>query len=76
MEYTPVNLKEKLSKFSEHWTPKIVAQMNDRIEKIDIEGVSGIDSFSGRTIRKSFEKTAGVGYQCDGHGGFRKRQHG
>ena len=29
MEYTPVNLKEKLSKFSEHWTPKIVAQMND-----------------------------------------------
>ncbi len=29
MEYTPVNLEEKLSKFSEHWSPKIIAQMND-----------------------------------------------
>jgi hypothetical protein len=29
MEYTPINLKEKLSKFSEHWSPKIIAQMND-----------------------------------------------
>jgi mannose-6-phosphate isomerase-like protein (cupin superfamily) len=29
MEYTAINLKEKLSKFSEHWSPKIIAQMND-----------------------------------------------
>jgi mannose-6-phosphate isomerase-like protein (cupin superfamily) len=29
MEYAPVNLKEKLDKFSEHWSPKIVARMND-----------------------------------------------
>ena len=29
MEYTPINLKEKLSKFSEHWSPKIIARMND-----------------------------------------------
>ncbi len=29
MEYTPIHLKEKLSKFSEHWSPKIIAQMND-----------------------------------------------
>jgi hypothetical protein len=29
MEYTLINLKEKLSKFSEHWSPKIIAQMND-----------------------------------------------
>ena len=29
MEYQPVNLQEKLTKFSEHWSPKIVAQMND-----------------------------------------------
>jgi mannose-6-phosphate isomerase-like protein (cupin superfamily) len=26
---TVVNLVEKLSKFSEHWSPKIIAQMND-----------------------------------------------
>ena len=29
MEYTPINFKEKLSRFSEHWSPKIIAQMND-----------------------------------------------
>lgn len=29
MTYQPINFEEKLSKFSEHWLPKIVAQMND-----------------------------------------------
>jgi mannose-6-phosphate isomerase-like protein (cupin superfamily) len=29
MTHQPVNLNEKLSKFSEHWTPKVIAQMND-----------------------------------------------
>jgi mannose-6-phosphate isomerase-like protein (cupin superfamily) len=29
MKYQPVNFQEKLSQFSEHWSPKIVAQMND-----------------------------------------------
>ena len=29
MIYQPVNLQDKLSKFSEHWSPKIIAQMND-----------------------------------------------
>ncbi|WKZ48575.1 MAG: cupin domain-containing protein [Anaerolineales bacterium] len=29
MKYDPINVKNKLSKFSEHWSPKIVAQMND-----------------------------------------------
>lgn len=29
MERKPINLAEKLSRFSEHWTPKIIAQMND-----------------------------------------------
>ena len=29
MEYTPINLKEKLAKFSDYWSPKIIAQMND-----------------------------------------------
>ena len=24
-----INLKEKLTKFSDHWSPKIIAQMND-----------------------------------------------
>ena len=29
MEYTPINLNEKLAKFSDHWSPKIIARMND-----------------------------------------------
>jgi len=28
-KYNPVNFAEKFSKFSEHWSPKIIAQMND-----------------------------------------------
>jgi hypothetical protein len=29
MERTAINLTDKLAKFSEHWSPKIVARMND-----------------------------------------------
>jgi mannose-6-phosphate isomerase-like protein (cupin superfamily) len=29
MEFQPINLKEKLAQFSDHWSPKIIAQMND-----------------------------------------------
>jgi mannose-6-phosphate isomerase-like protein (cupin superfamily) len=29
MKHLPVNLDEKLAKFSEHWSPKIIARMND-----------------------------------------------
>ncbi|RJP51818.1 MAG: cupin domain-containing protein [Anaerolineaceae bacterium] len=29
MNYTPINFSEKLTKFSKHWSPKIIAQLND-----------------------------------------------
>jgi mannose-6-phosphate isomerase-like protein (cupin superfamily) len=29
MKYSPINLQEKFTKFSDHWSPKIIAQMND-----------------------------------------------
>jgi mannose-6-phosphate isomerase-like protein (cupin superfamily) len=29
MNYSPINLDQKLSKFSEHWTPKVIAEIND-----------------------------------------------
>ena len=29
MDLKPINLKEKLSKFTDHWKPKIIARMND-----------------------------------------------
>jgi mannose-6-phosphate isomerase-like protein (cupin superfamily) len=34
MDYQSVNLQEKFAKFSEHWSPKIIAQMNDYYFKI------------------------------------------
>ena len=34
MNYQAINFSEKLSKFSEHWSPRIVAQMNDYHFKI------------------------------------------
>ncbi len=34
-----VNLRDKLSKFSEHWTPKVIAEMNDyQFKLVKIEG--------------------------------------
>lgn len=27
--YAPINFRDKLAKFSEHWSPKIIAEMND-----------------------------------------------
>lgn len=39
MTYHPINFQDKLSKFSEQWSPKIIAQMNDYHFKIaKIEG--------------------------------------
>ena len=29
MKYSPINLQEKLTKFADNWSPKIIAQMND-----------------------------------------------
>ena len=29
MNYAAINLADKLAKFSEHWSPKIITQMND-----------------------------------------------
>ncbi|HEX5941258.1 MAG TPA: cupin domain-containing protein [Anaerolineales bacterium] len=34
MNYQSINLEEKLTKFAEHWSPKIIAQMNDYHFKI------------------------------------------
>ena len=34
-----INLKDKLTKFSEHWTPKIIAEMNDyQFKLVKIKG--------------------------------------
>ena len=39
MAYAPINFAEKFGKFSEHWSPKIVAQMNDyHFKLVKLEG--------------------------------------
>ena len=39
MNYQPINLQNKLSKFSEQWLPKVIAQMNDyHIKLAKVEG--------------------------------------
>ncbi len=36
---SPINLQDKLSKFSEHWTPRVVAEMNDvQFKLVKIQG--------------------------------------
>ena len=29
MDHTPINLAQKFAKFAEHWSPRIITQMND-----------------------------------------------
>ncbi|MFT5112191.1 MAG: mannose-6-phosphate isomerase-like protein (cupin superfamily) [Parasphingorhabdus sp.] len=29
MEYSPLNFKQKLAGFNEHWSPRVLAEMND-----------------------------------------------
>jgi mannose-6-phosphate isomerase-like protein (cupin superfamily) len=39
MSYTPVSFQEKFAKFSEHFRPKVVAQMNDvQFKLVRVEG--------------------------------------
>ncbi|MCP5095819.1 MAG: cupin domain-containing protein [Chloroflexi bacterium] len=39
MDYQSINLTEKLTKFSDQWTPKVIAEMNDyQLKLVKIEG--------------------------------------
>ena len=39
MTYLPINFKEKLSKFRDHWSPKVVAEMNDyQFKLVKVQG--------------------------------------
>ena len=29
MDFSPINLKDKLSRFAEHWSPRVIAEVND-----------------------------------------------
>jgi mannose-6-phosphate isomerase-like protein (cupin superfamily) len=39
MAHTAINLEEKFAKFSEHWSPRVVAEMNDyQFKLVKVEG--------------------------------------
>ncbi len=39
IKYQAINLNEKFSKFNEHWSPKVIAEMNDyQFKLVKIEG--------------------------------------
>ena len=39
MEYSAINFREKLAKFSEHFSPKIIAQLNDyHLKLVKVQG--------------------------------------
>jgi len=39
MKQKPINLNDKLSRFSDHWAPKVIAQMNDyQFKLVKIQG--------------------------------------
>ena len=39
MEHAVINLEEKLGKFQDHWSPKIVAQLNDyHLKLVKLQG--------------------------------------
>ena len=39
MDYRAINFSEKLAKFKEHWSPKVIAEMNDyQFKLVKIQG--------------------------------------
>jgi mannose-6-phosphate isomerase-like protein (cupin superfamily) len=39
MSHTPINLQQKFSLFTDHWSPKVIAEMNDyQFKLVKIEG--------------------------------------
>lgn len=39
MNYTPINFNDKFDKFDEHWTPKVIAEMNDyQFKLVKVQG--------------------------------------
>ena len=39
MEYAAISLREKLSRFDDHWAPRVIAEMNDyQLKLVKIEG--------------------------------------
>ncbi len=39
MNYAPLNINEKFSKFSDHWSPRVIAEMNDyQFKLVKVQG--------------------------------------
>ena len=58
MEIKKVNLKDKLETFNEHWTPKIVGELNNQFVKLA--------KFKGEFVKHSHEQEDELFYVIDG----------
>lgn len=58
MEIKKVNLKDKLEAFNEHWTPKIVGELNNQFVKLA--------KFKGEFVKHSHEQEDELFYVIDG----------
>ncbi len=39
MKHAPINLEDKLARFSDHWAPRVIAELNDyQLKLVKIEG--------------------------------------
>ncbi|MGD6855386.1 cupin domain-containing protein [Bacillus infantis] len=39
MNYSPINFQEKFSRFADHWSPKVIAEMNDyQFKLVKVQG--------------------------------------
>ena len=39
MSYQPINFQDKLSKFDDHWSPRVIAEMNDyQFKLVKVQG--------------------------------------
>lgn len=39
MNYRPINLNDKFSRFSDHWSPRVIAEMNDyQFKLVKVQG--------------------------------------
>ena len=66
MEFKSININEKLAKFSDHWAPKIIAQMNDYHFKLV--------RFQGEFVWHSHDDTDEVFIVLDGEMGIAFRE--
>ena len=49
MNHSPINIRDKLSRFDDHWSPRVIAEMNDyQFKLVKVQGEFVLHSQSAR----------------------------